>query len=84
MRALGPVVMMAQDRTVSPVALFCQVSKTPAGRTVLVCPAQTRRKKNCLDCRLCTSQAPRRAIVGFRVHGARWKVAEAATLEDKP
>jgi hypothetical protein len=42
---------------------------TPAGRRVVVCPAQTREGVTCATCRLC-SRADRSVIVGFRVHGS--------------
>lgn len=48
---------------------------TPAGRPIVVCPAQTR-ETTCKDCGLC--QRPNRAvIVGFRAHGTRAKAADA-------
>lgn len=40
--------------------------RTPKGRRVVVCPAQTR-DLTCADCELCTRTE--RAIVGFRAHG---------------
>lgn len=40
--------------------------KTPAGRTVVVCPAETH-GLTCADCQLCAKQ--RQAVVGFRAHG---------------
>ena len=48
-----------------------QVSKTPAGRTVVACPAESR-DISCADCQLCQN-ATRKAIVGFRAHGAMAK-----------
>ena len=44
-----------------------QVSKTPAGRTVVVCPAQSR-DIDCATCQLCAN-ATRKSVVGFRAHG---------------
>lgn len=44
-----------------------QVSYTPAGRTVVACPAETR-EITCECCQLC-AVAGRKAIVGFRAHG---------------
>lgn len=41
--------------------------RTPAGRRVVVCPAETR-GVSCADCQLC-SRANRKGIVGFRAHG---------------
>lgn len=43
-------------------------SKTPQGRHVIVCPAQTNEDVSCESCQLC--QRPnRKAIVAFRAHG---------------
>ena len=44
-----------------------QVSKTPAGHTVIVCPAQSK-DIDCATCQLCAN-ATRKSIVGFRAHG---------------
>jgi hypothetical protein len=41
--------------------------RTPAGRPIAVCPAQTR-KTTCAECQLCT-RAGRTGIVGFLAHG---------------
>lgn len=49
---------------------------TPAGRTVIVCPAQTRDNVNCSTCGLC-ARADRSVIIGFRAHGTRAKVTDA-------
>lgn len=43
--------------------------KTPAGRTVVVCPATQREDVTCATCQLCQRQ--RSAIVGFPAHGSR-------------
>lgn len=43
-------------------------SKTPAGRTVIVCPAQARNDVTCDSCRLCAIPT-RKAIIAFRAHG---------------
>jgi hypothetical protein len=42
---------------------------TPAGRRVVVCPAQTREDVTCQTCQLC-QRRDREVIVGFRSHGA--------------
>lgn len=55
-------------------------SATPAGRKVVVCPAQTRDNVSCATCRLC-SRAERSVIVGFRFHGAGARKAAAASVE---
>lgn len=51
-------------------------SYTPAGRTIIVCPAQTREDVDCASCGLC-ARADRRIIIGFRAHGTRARVADA-------
>jgi hypothetical protein len=47
-------------------------STTPAGRPIVVCPAQTRDDKTCKTCGLC-QHADRAVIVGFRAHGSKAK-----------
>ena len=49
---------------------------TPAGRTIIVCPAQTREDVTCATCGLC-ARADRAVIIGFRAHGTRARVADA-------
>jgi hypothetical protein len=51
-------------------------SRTPGGRSIVVCPAQTRDDVTCLSCGLC-QKAKRRVIVGFRAHGTRAKTTDA-------
>jgi hypothetical protein len=51
-------------------------STTPAGRRIIVCPAQTREDVTCQTCKLC-QRADRSTIVGFRAHGIRAKAADA-------
>lgn len=51
-------------------------STTPAGRPIVVCPAQTRENVTCATCGLC-QRANRAVIVGFRAHGTRARVADA-------
>ena len=51
-------------------------SYTPAGRTIIVCPAQTRDGVTCESCGLC-ARADRTVIVGFRAHGSRARVTDA-------
>jgi len=48
---------------------------TPAGRPIVVCPAQTRDDKTCENCGLC-QHADRAVIVGFRAHGTRAKITD--------
>jgi hypothetical protein len=52
---------------------------TPAGRKVIVCPAQRRDGVTCSSCRLC-SRSERSVIVAFRAHGASYRRADAATV----
>lgn len=51
-------------------------SYTPAGRTIIVCPAQTRDHVSCSTCGLC-ARADRQVIIGFRAHGTRARVTDA-------
>lgn len=54
-----------------------QRMKTPAGRTVTVCPAETHGIQ-CIDCKMC-AVSHRKAIVGFRAHGnLKYLVSERA------
>lgn len=48
---------------------------TPQGRTIVVCPAQSREDVTCATCGLC-ARADRPVIVGFRAHGTRARVAD--------
>lgn len=43
--------------------------RTPAGRPVVVCPAQTRPGATCASCRLC-ARPGRTGVVGFLAHGS--------------
>lgn len=49
--------------------------RTPAGRHVVLCPAETHRI-DCKDCQLC-AQPQRKSIVGFRAHGQWHKNIDA-------
>lgn len=61
---LAPVVcIMPMDATSN--------TKTPKGRTVVVCPATQRDDVTCESCQLC--QRPRTTIVGFPAHGIHKK-----------
>lgn len=51
--------------------------RTPEGRRVVVCPATYRDDVSCASCGLCARQ--RDAIVGFPVHGAAKRKAEASS-----
>jgi hypothetical protein len=46
--------------------------KTPAGRSVVICPATQRDDVSCATCQLCQRQ--RSTIVGFPAHGSRHRV----------
>lgn len=48
---------------------------TPAGRPILVCPAQTINYMTCALCGLC-QKADRRQIIGFRAHGTKAREAD--------
>jgi hypothetical protein len=56
-----------------------QVSYTPQGHKVVVCPAQTRDDVTCKSCGLCAISS-RDVIVGFLAHGVSAKKAEAIAL----
>lgn len=47
-------------------------TRTPAGRDIVVCPAQTRDGVTCESCGLC-QKSNRAIIVGFRAHGTKAK-----------
>jgi hypothetical protein len=49
-------------------------SITPAGNTVIVCPAQTRDNVSCSTCKLCAN-VNRSVIIGFKAHGTAKKAA---------
>jgi hypothetical protein len=51
-------------------------TSTPGGRTIIVCPAQSREDVTCETCGLC-ARADRSVIIGFRAHGTRARVADA-------
>ena len=66
---LGPVVAIVPMDTP-------EKTQTPAGRTIIVCPAQTRDEVTCATCGLC-ARADRGVIIGFRAHGTRARVTDA-------
>jgi len=49
-----------------------KISFTPAGRKVIVCPAQQIDELDCAKCRLC-QKSERSMIIGFRAHGLKKK-----------
>lgn len=58
--------------TVLPHDAPAEVSFTPAGRRVVVCPATYNKATNCANCGLC-AVFTREAIIGFPAHGSRKK-----------
>jgi hypothetical protein len=52
---------------------------TPAGRPVVVCPAQTHDNVTCMTCRLCAR--PERPIIGFLAHGSGAKRVEQIAVQ---
>lgn len=64
----GPVVCMVAEDTP-------KLSHTPAGRTIVVCPAVTTEDMDCARCQLC-AKGDRASIIGFPVHGAAKKKAQ--------
>lgn len=59
---IGPVVVTLPTSTPD------RGTRTPAGRRVVVCPAETTEGMTCAACKLC-AKPNRKAIVGFRAHG---------------
>lgn len=65
---IGPVVtVLPRDQLTN--------TKTPAGRTVVVCPAVTRDDVSCATCGLC-AKMHRDTVVGFPAHGTGAKKVE--------
>lgn len=64
---IGPVVTICPEGTE-------KQFKTPAGNTVVICPATYRDDIQCLNCGLC-AVSTRKSIVGFPVHGIAKKKA---------
>jgi hypothetical protein len=67
---IGPVV------AVIPAGFKGRRTKTPSGRPVLICPAQTG-PATCATCGLCASRDPRRPIIGFLAHGTGARAVSA-------
>jgi hypothetical protein len=61
---------VAPVSVVLPAEWTSRATKTPGGRTLVVCPAQTSPGMTCQRCRLC-AVPDRKSIVGFRAHGLR-------------
>jgi hypothetical protein len=64
---IGPVVTLLPED-------YEDKSITPAGNTVIVCPAQTRENVSCSTCKLCAN-VNRSVIIGFKAHGTAKKAA---------
>ena len=64
---IGPVVTICPEGTE-------KQFKTPAGNTVVICPATYRDDIQCVNCGLC-AVSTRKSIVGFPVHGIAKKKA---------
>jgi hypothetical protein len=61
----GPVVVVVPST-------MTENTKTPKGRSVVICPATQRDDVSCATCQLCQRQ--RAAIVAFPAHGSRHRV----------
>ena len=57
---IGPVVLTMPSNATN--------TRTPKGRRVIVCPAQTNDTITCDQCKLC-ARGDRKVVVGFRAHG---------------
>lgn len=55
-------------------------TRTPAGRTVTVCPAITREGVSCATCQLC-ARKDRTSVIGFPAHGQSFKKVTAIAVE---
>jgi hypothetical protein len=66
---------VAPVAVVLPAGEFPPYLRTPGGRKVIVCPAETR-GLTCATCQLCT-RAERKSIVGFVAHGQMAKTVSA-------
>jgi len=58
-----------------------KVLKTPKGRRILVCPAQTS-DTTCVECELCADPG-RKNIIGFRAHGCAIKQVTTRVLQTR-
>jgi hypothetical protein len=63
---------IAPVTVVLPIGTPHRGNRTPAGRTIVVCPAQTTENVNCARCLLCTKR-DRKSVVGFIAHGTAKK-----------
>ena len=67
---IGPVVVVMPRDAVN--------TLTPAGRKVVICPAETRDDITCETCQLCARRDRNGIIIGFPAHGSGAKKAESA------
>ena len=68
---IGPVVVVMPRDAVNTV--------TPAGRKVVICPAETRDDVTCETCQLCARRDRNGIIIGFPAHGSGARKAETVT-----
>ena len=64
----APRVTLRRELPIAPAKL-----ETPAGHTVIACPAETRENVTCASCRLC-ADPNRKVVIGFRAHGGKARV----------
>lgn len=57
-------------------------NRTPAGRHVVVCPAQLRDEITCATCELCANGS-RKSIVGFKAHGMSAKKVSLTVVQTR-
>ncbi len=57
--------------------------QTPAGNTVLICPAQRSDTLTCADCQLCHKRGAR-VVIAFKAHGASRRKVESAIAGAQP
>ena len=69
---VGPVVTLVEEGA-------SRTLRTPAGRKVVICPAQLRDGVMCASCGLC-AVADRKVIIGFLPHGCQRRAADRVAL----
>jgi hypothetical protein len=74
--AIAPVVCVLDKSTTD------RTTTTPAGRKVIICPAQLSDKVTCATCGLCAVNNPARPIVGFLAHGPSARKASAVACSN--
>lgn len=72
-RAIGPVVVVLPHDVRQNVV-------TPAGHTVVICPAVTHENVSCASCKLCAWSA-REVIIGFPAHGSKAKQVKSDLVQ---